>query len=276
MTEAYKIVDGIKCYAPELAFSNNDFQAQSFDVLYKLENRNFWYISRNEIIRHFFEKYVGKDVRASVLEIGCGTGYVLSGLSRFANYKLMGAEIYLEGLKYAQKRLPGVEFIQLDATVMSFQDEFDTIGAFDVLEHIEEDEKVMKNVFRSLKQGGYFFVTVPQYMFMWSLLDDIDRHKRRYSKRELHSKLRKNGFEIIYSSSFVFTLFPLMLISRLFKKRKLGADVKLNKEMALSGYDFPPLVNSIFKMFMLVDLFLIRAGVSLPFGGSLIAVAKKV
>ena len=67
-----------------------------------------------------------------------------------------------------------------------------------------------------------------------------------------------------------------MVISRLFKKRKLGADVKLNKEMALSGYDLPPLVNSIFKMFMLIDLFLIRAGVSLPFGGSLIAVAKKV
>ncbi|MBI4945065.1 MAG: class I SAM-dependent methyltransferase [Bacteroidetes bacterium] len=216
-----------------------------------------------------------KNTDCKVLEIGCGTGYVLSGLSKKFDYKLMGAEIHLEGLRYAQQRLPLVEFIQLDATRMPFKSEFDAIGAFDVLEHIHEDELVIKNIFSALKEGGFLFVTVPQYMFMWSYLDDIAFHKRRYNRKELTEKIERAGFKIKYVGSFVFILFPLMFMARLFKKKQvLKEGFESNREMYRELY-LSPFVNSLFKFFMKADQFLIKKGVSLPFGGSLILVAEK-
>ena len=65
---------------------------------------------------------------------------------------------------------------------MPFQGEFDIVGAFDVLEHIENDELVMQGVRNALRPGGLFLVTVPQYQWMWSALDEIVHHKRRYSR----------------------------------------------------------------------------------------------
>lgn len=275
MERTFEIINDIKCYSPKLAFSNDGFYADSFELMYELESKNFWYISRNKIVQHLFAKYLGPETNSSVLEIGCGTGYVIQGLSRFKNYKLAGAEIYLEGLKFAKKRLPDVEFMQMDASDMPFVEEYDAIGAFDVLEHIENDELVMSNIYKSLKKGGCFFVTVPQYMFMWSDTDEIDCHKRRYSKKEILTKLNKCGFKVNYCTSFVFTLFPFMLISRFIKQDVKRRKKTLTVKEGYSELAMSPVLNYIFLKLMLIDEWLIKMGISLPYGGSLVLVAKK-
>ncbi|MCX6158512.1 MAG: class I SAM-dependent methyltransferase [Ignavibacteriae bacterium] len=273
MQNNIKIIEGVKCYAPELAMENNDFKESSFRKLYGLEEKNFWFRSRNRIAQILVAKYFGNKVMGKFLEIGCGTGYVLKGLEKYKNLELYGAEIYLEGLKFAKKRLPQIEFVQLDATNMPFENEFDCIGAFDVLEHIAEDELVMKNVNKSLKSGGIFFVSVPQYMFMWCYLDDIACHKRRYSKIELLNKLRRNGFRIKFHSSFVFSLFPLMLLSRWFKRNKRIGDTEKETFAELEMNRF---INKLFEFILKIDEYLIQIGIKLPFGGSLIVVAEKM
>jgi ubiquinone/menaquinone biosynthesis C-methylase UbiE len=271
---SFKIIDNIKCYAPELAVQNNDYSSESFEVLFNAENSNFWFISRNKVIEYLFRKYLGKKTNYKVLEVGCGTGYVLTGLSKNKNYNLTGAEIYLEGLKYARQRLPDVEFIQMDATCMPFKSEFDAVGAFDVLEHIQEDELVIANIFSAIKEGGFFFVSVPQYKFMWSYLDDIAFHKRRYNRNELKEKIERAGFKVKYIGSFVFALFPAMFISRLIKKQKKIKEFDTHHEMYHELY-LSPFLNSLFKLIMKVDELLIKTGISLPFGGSLVLVAEK-
>ncbi|MCS7029733.1 MAG: methyltransferase domain-containing protein [Bacteroidia bacterium] len=180
--------------------------------------------------------------------------------------------IHLSGITFAQKRLPQVEFIQLDATKMPFRESFDAIGAFDVLEHIEQDEIVMQQVGLALKKGGYFFISVPQYQWMWSITDDMAYHKRRYHRTELHQKLEKAGFEVLYMTSFVFALFPLMVLHRLLNKRNKQAEseLKANNEILIH-----PLLNRSFKIVMKIDEWFIRRNLSLPYGGSLIAVARK-
>jgi len=271
---AYEIIEDIKCYAPELAFQNEDFPSESFEKLYATESKNFWFVSRNKVIRSLVRKYLRKKETSKnkFLEIGCGTAFVLKGLSDLGDLELSGAEIYLQGLKYAKLRLPGANFIQLDATNLPFKNEFDAIGAFDVLEHIEADELVIKNVYDALQKNGHFFISVPQYMWMWSRTDDFAYHKRRYTRKELLAKLTLNGFQTEYISSFVFTLFPFMLISRLFSReqKKLTSDMSNAPELNIH-----PLLNSIFRLLMKFDELLIGWGLSLPFGGSLIVVAKK-
>ena len=120
ISEKSIIIDGIKCYVPELAYSNDDFNEANFRKLFELEERNFWFRARNRVIQVLVQKYSKPGQKGKFMEIGCGTGFVLKGLERFPNLELSGAEIYLEGLKYAKKRLPDVEFFQLDATRMPF------------------------------------------------------------------------------------------------------------------------------------------------------------
>ena len=275
MRDNFTIINGIKCYSPTLALENDDYPSDVFKILFEIEDENFWFVHRNNIIKNLFQRYLGKEVN-KVLEIGSGTGYVLKGLNdEFENYNLFGSEIHLEGIKYAQNRLPKVEFIQMDATNMPFENEFNAIGAFDVLEHIEEDKKVIKEVYKSLGSGGIFIISVPQYQWMWSVNDDIAYHKRRYSRKELNNKLSIEGFDVIYMSSFVFVLFPVMCFSRLFKKKNVSEITNeiIIKEM--NELKLNTIVNSIFGLFMKMDVLLIKWGISLPFGGSLIAVAKK-
>jgi SAM-dependent methyltransferase len=273
MRQDYQIIDDIKCYAPELARVNDYFPEEYLHHLYKIEDENFWYRSRNRVIKRLFKKYTGAEGKKKIMEIGCGNGFILKGLMEFPNYQLSGADIHVQGLKYAKERLPSINFIQLDATYMPFQNEFDAIGAFDVLEHIDDDIAVIQQVHKALRPKGLFFVSVPQYQWMWSHMDDLDQHKRRYSRRELHTKLRENGFDIIFKSSFVFSLFPLMAASRLLKKNEKFKERTFEEK--LSELKLSKTTNTILESILRIDELLLKAGISLPFGGSLIAVAIK-
>ena len=274
MNSTYQEIEGIKCYAPELASVNDYFPEEYLRHLYKIEDEHFWYRSRNRVIKRLFKKYVGTSDPKNIMEIGCGNGFILKGLMEFKNYNLCGADIHIQGLKHCKERLPDMDFIQLDATQMPFENNFDAIGAFDVLEHIDDDISVIKNIHKALKPHGHFLISVPQYQWMWSHMDDIDQHKRRYARKELNDKLTQNGFDVIYLSSFVFILFPLMAVSRLFKKNKNFQDRTFEEK--LTELQLSPAMNFLLESFMRIDEMLLKIGLRLPFGGSLIAVARKI
>jgi SAM-dependent methyltransferase len=265
----FEMIDGFKCYSPKLAISNNGFSADSFSFLRQVEENNFWFKVRNRVLIGLIKKYSGKSGNKKLLEIGCGTGYVLSGLSSSTDFQLSGSDIHVEGLKYAQQRVPTAEFIQMDATEMPFENEFDAIGAFDVLEHISEDELALKNIHKSLCQDGVLYISVPQYMFMWSSLDEISFHKRRYSKTELIQKVTTAGFKVEYCGSFVFSLFPLMVVSRFLLQRK-EKEASGNEEFKINKF-----LNAALESVLSLDEFLIKSKIRLPFGGSLLCVARK-
>lgn len=266
-------ISGIKCFAPDLAHDDRDYPASAYARLVELEANNFWFRSRNRIITNAFRRFLAPPARARILEIGCGTGFVLSALRTERRFDLVGAEQHLSGLVFAKQRLPDVEFVQLNARALPYRSEFHAIGAFDVLEHIDEDEDVMANVHSALLPGGLFFITVPQHAWLWSDADEHAHHKRRYSRAELATKLQRAGFRIAFCSSFVFTLLPLMYASRLRRKRSTTGQQSaehLYDELAL-----PKVVDASLSAAMRIDEWLIAAGLSLPAGGSLLAVAQK-
>lgn len=83
---------------------------------------------------------------------------------------------------HARQRVPSASFRRLGATVMEDKKCFDVIGAFDVIEHIEEDEKVLANLARAIVPGGALLITVPQHRWLWSATDDYACHVRRYTR----------------------------------------------------------------------------------------------
>lgn len=261
----YTLVNGIKCYNPEEIKRYKDYPDDGFDLADKVEKENFWVCSRNRLLKNIINKYSLKFNKTKLLDIGCGTGAFIKEIKDNDNLIITGSDIYLKGLIYAKKKLPDVKFIQFDATKGRLNKKFDIVTAFDVIEHIDDDIAFISNIYRMTNSGGYFIVTVPQYMFLWSSLDEIIKHKRRYSKKELLSKLQQQKFIISYCSSFLFILFPLMLFSRIFDRYKKIENI----------FNLPKAVNWIFDKLMQIDEFLIGKGVSLPFGGSLLVIAKK-
>lgn len=160
-----------------MKFNNAPFPSNAFAQLSEAESGHWWFRSRNRVLLWSLATKVKSF--SNFLEIGCGTGYVLEGISKtFPDVELSGAEYYEEGLVFARKRVPTATFQQLDATTMDDVDCYDVVGAFDVIEHIEQDEKVLCNLGRALKHGGTLMVTVPQHRWLWSSVDEHACHVR--------------------------------------------------------------------------------------------------
>ena len=269
----YTVVDGIKCFHPDVANDYADYPDGGFDLTDKNAQSSFWVRSRNRLFKNIVTNCLAQKGKTKLLEIGCGIGDFLHQIADEERLQITGSEIYLKGLRYAKKSLPNVEFIQFDVTQGTIDENFDVIAAFDVIEHTENDGIAIANMNKMLRPGGVIIISVPQHMFMWGKLDEIVKHKRRYSRRELVKKVTQNGFTISRCTSFLFVLFPLMLVSRLFDK---GGDQSKPDEVAfVKRVVFPRTLNWIFDLFMRIDEALIRLGFSLPFGGTLLIVAKK-
>lgn len=269
-----EIIDGVKCYAPALALDNSGYHPEALTVLSKLENDNFWYISRNVVLKKIFKRFLGNKT-SEVLEVGCGNGTVIRSLSELKNLRLTGADIYLSGVKFAKSQVPQVDFIQLDAENIPFENKFDAVGCFDVLEHIENDRRVLSQLHKALKKDAMLFVTVPQYPWLWSEIDEIDRHKRRYTKKEMIRKTEEAGFDILHVNCFAAAVFPITLLSRVGRKRK-KEDAKITSDaVTYPEIDIPWVLNKFLRTVMLIDELFYSLGVKLPFGSSIVLVAVK-
>lgn len=261
-------VDDFLAWAPELARQNDGFPQNSFEGLARLEAKSFWFRARNTIVLWALHKYFPRF--QSLLEVGCGTGFVLQDITRaFPNAKVVGSEIYTTGLAFARQRLPNVELVQMDARKLPYEAEFDVLAAFDVIEHIFEDELVLQNFHRAIKPGGGCVITVPQHMWLWSPVDEVACHQRRYSATELHTKVEAAGFRIVRSTSFVALLLPLMLASRLAARSSAHTD-------GSEGLALNPLLDRTLSAIMRIEFLLIKIGVPLPIGGSRLVVLQRI
>jgi SAM-dependent methyltransferase len=259
---------GFLSFAPERSRRNDGMRAEDFGQLCALEGNHFWFQSRNRLLQWALRNYFRQ--AGTLFEVGCGTGFVLSGFrAAFPKLRLSGSEIYTHALCLAEKRLPGVSLLQMDARQLPFEGEFDVIGAFDVLEHIEEDELTLAMLNRAIRRGGGLLLTVPQHPFLWSKADDYACHKRRYTRSELIRKVSRAGFRVERTTSFISLVFPALLLSR-WKRDRPGVPFD-----PLSEFRIGPFANSILRAILAVERVLIAWGISFPAGGSLLLIAIK-
>lgn len=235
-----------------------------YEPIARLEANSFWFRSRSRLIEWALAHYL-PEVR-TFLEVGCGNGFVLSGLqTRRPDLRIAGTDLYAEGLRTARARLPHVPLVQADAYHLPIAQQYDAVGIFDVLEHVDDDRRVLDELFRVLRPGGGLLVTVPQHRSLWSPMDDLACHRRRYARRELVEKVESAGFRITRVSSFVSLLVPAMFAAR-YGRRTSNVEGELN---------LPRTIDRTFERIMDVERALIRMGVSWPIGGSLLLVGAR-
>lgn len=266
---SYPVISGIPCLVCREA-PPDSFDARAFEFLFEMEQKHFWHIGRREIILEVLKNLPDIN-KARVLEIGCGNGSVLAFLKQHG-LNAEGGDIFLEGLDFCRKRDSVVPLYQIDILNLPFVNGYDIIGLFDVLEHIEDDEKAIREVGQALKPGGKVLITVPAHKFRWSYFDEASAHKRRYSKREIFTKLERNGFIIRKASFYISLLFPIFLCVRIINKLlpiRHQPDVQNSVELKTI-----PVLNELFLQILRGEKWLIKR-IDLPLGASLLVLAER-
>ena len=268
----YPIVDGI----PSLLRDDTDqdaFDPEFFGLLQRAEEQHFWFIGRREIILDELKRHVPDLSGKRMLEIGCGNGNILRYLQDRTELQLTGCDLFMEGLQSCRKQVD-IPLYQIDATSLPFHNCFDIIGIFDVLEHIEDDQQVLEQCRKALREHGRLALTVPASPALWGPFDEFSHHRRRYVRRNLRKKLERAGFTIERATHFMFFLYPVVYALR-FLKARAGRAGAGSHEQVPDDLRIIPIVNGLWLQLLRLEKVLIRH-VDLPFGTSLLVVARKI
>jgi len=265
----YTAGNDVLSFLAEDASVGEEYRDQYFDVNDQREDRHFWFVGRNAVARRLVQRYARLGMR--MIEIGCGTGNMLDLLSR-SGWHVDGLDMSRHALRFAAKKT-SARLFQADITDLPFEHEYDAVGMFDVLEHIEDDAAALDNVHRALRPGGLLFLTVPAGASLFSDYDRLLCHRRRYDPGALLGLVRAQGFEVLKATRFFFFLYPLFWLNRRLRKQDAGqvADPQkaLEKELAVI-----PVLNDVFKGVMFLESLLV-ARLNFPMGSSIALVARK-
>ena len=194
----------------------------------ELDQRHWWYRARREVIAALIARTAKPPAGGAILEIGCGTGHNLAMLGRFGQVEAL--ELDEEARSLAEQRL-GRAIMQAPLPELEGVPDrhYDLIGAFDVIEHIDDDRAALASVAAKLKPSGKLVMTVPAHQWMWSAHDVVNHHKRRYSKAALRRLIASAPLRLEKIGYFNSLLFPVAVAERGASKLrgKQDADLKL-------------------------------------------------
>jgi SAM-dependent methyltransferase len=248
--------------------------------LFAVEDRHFWFRSRNEVISALVENEVRRlPAGYRVLEVGCGTGNVLRELGKVCqNGQVVGMDLFIEGLEYARRRV-GQGLVQGDMHAPPFGLRFNLVGLFDVLEHLPDDRHVLDALYSMLEPGGVLFLTVPAFPSLWSYFDEASHHVRRYRLDELQTRLEQAGFKVETTSYYMMSIFPLVWIQRKLAPGRLQAKGPASEQDAhdrtVDDLRIVPVANQVLVTILGLEARWLKSGRRLPFGTSLLALARR-
>lgn len=245
---------------------SSSYHIAHYESIDKMQE-HFWYKERSNLIKALCGHILTGKGRKRFLEVGCGTGSVLSVFEQLG-FRVTGIDINAKALAYARRKTHG----RLICTpFLSFQSalRFDVIGMFDVLEHQRDDMAFLKKCHTLLRPNGYLFISVPACSWVWSSIDVISGHKRRYDKDGLVEKLEKAGYTVRFINYWNVLLFGWYFLWRL-QFLYTSGDSDVNRYVATP----PSCINALCAALLSLER---RVIFSMPFpvGSSLFLVAQK-
>jgi len=246
------------------------------EFVYDVLNNDTWWweVGRRSLVKNLLQRYGRNGAnpdngrRPDILEIGCGAGAMLKDLEHFGT--TVGMDIAEAAPQYWRER--GLKSVSLaDATALPYGDaQFDIVISVDVLEHVDDDGKAIREMHRVCRPGGKLIVTVPAFKFLWSRRDVQCHHVRRYTLEEFRTKLLHGGFRIIKATYINMPLFfPLLMMVKAGQLSSKRAP-SLRMDYAL----VPPPINKLLSNVVDYEAQLLQH-ISLPIGSSIACVGTK-
>lgn len=238
--------------------------------LYQKESYYWWHVGKRRLVVSLIKEYVlskkPEKKKLKILDVGCGSGKLMDDLKDFG--RVSGVDSSKKALTFCEQRgLRNIYRADISDKLPFPEETFDLALLLDVLEHTEDDGKVLRNLERVLMKEGFLILTVPAYQTLFSYWDKMLGHKRRYNKNDLSRKLKKNGYQVLKMSYFNSFILAPAVFFRLFKSR-------LSKSKLSSDFvNLPSVFNSLLLYLSDLERKILKF-LNIPFGLSIIVLAK--
>lgn len=250
---------------------------QYYQEYYQLERTHWWFQVRMNILKNQVRSYINNcsnpNTPKRILNIGAATGATSDMLSEYGEVVSVEYDKDCHQFLVEELNMPAIRASILDLPFDS--NSFDIVCAFDVIEHVEDDQLAVNEMIRVCKAHGCVFVTVPAFMFLWSHHDVVNHHHRRYTAKKLINLIpissRRHLKFVSYFNTFLFLpIYMARTLSRLLPQKKRedsGSDFSMINQDSF--------VNRIFyKIFSLENFFMVR-NIRFPFGVSIFLAWQK-
>lgn len=242
-----------------------------------MEDTHWWFLARRDILEVMLSECSRLGATGSVLDVGCGTG---GNTARFAQtHPAVGVEPSPEAVRLARQRFPSLTFVEGVApdAVSQQVSAADVFVLTDVLEHVQEDRKLVERLVGAAKPGAFFIITVPANEKLWTEHDVSHGHFRRYSLNSFSKLWRDVGVETMLLSYFNSRLLPLVYLVRKWERLTGRATGEAGTDLKLPS----PRVNSVLRGIFSGESAALRrqfgkSGVAYRNGVSLIGVFRKI
>jgi|GEM_PF-546267 len=228
----------------------------------QVEEQHFWFVARRQWVLTQLKRHCQPGARG--IDIGCGSGFTSLWLSQHG-FPTLGTDAHRIVYKSTP---PHLGFLQGDIRAVTPQAEFDFLTLLDVVEHVADDEMFLRHCLKFLKPNGIAVITTPAFMWLWSDIDTMSGHFRRYTKTTMQKIIHPQSAQLLSQKYFYGSLLLPYLASRMMTRFKSAE--KISQEERL----LPPTVNKVFNgLLALENQFSFLGG--LPLGTSLFTVIKK-
>jgi len=231
--------------------------------------------SRNNAISNLKKSVVSKN--PIILEVGSSSGYFLHDLKlTFTTAFIIGSDCIAEPLEKLAKNVSNIPLIQFDLNECPLPDNsVDAIVLLNVLEHIEDDQTAINQLYRILKPNGTVIIEVPANPDIYDFYDEYLKHYRRYTLKELIFKSKTSGFTIRKASHLGFFLYPIFMLTKKYGTSKKNLSDIQKQEMIKQRISYGGKIgNMILTILMNIEL-MIGNFFSYPIGIRCTIVLKK-
>jgi len=242
-----------------------------FNDINKLQVKGWWWGKARYILAlKLLYKFDLTNLKKHNLDIGPSEGSFLEYL-REENINFKAIDPDDQAIEYCQKRGFKDQVVKGGIHNIPFEHQsFTSVTALDVIEHVPNDNKSIKEINRVLVREGISIIYLPAHKWLWSKNDEFYHHIKRYSIKDIKELAKINDFEISYCGYFNFFLFPIFIVfialNKIFPKYDSSSTLK----------PLPSPINSLLLSILKFEIFLItKLNIKLPFGNTIVAVIKK-
>ncbi len=241
-------------------------ELENYHLLFSLERNNWWFRGRRDLLVRTLKQF---GINGIIADFGCASGSTLLAIRQFGIP--VGVDMAASALVFASRKTRCC--VQARIEHLPFKPgSLDCICCLDVIEHVDDDSKLMGEIRNALKSGGRMVFSVPAFNFLWSETDDMLHHKRRYCKKELHEIL-SSYFFIERMTYWNFFLFMPALASVVARNIARYFQPNTAKKNVLE--QIPSVLNALLVLPLLFENWLVQQGLRFPFGVSIVGVVRK-
>ena len=244
-------------------------EREQYAIMARREERHWWYTGMRRVALAVLEARLAGRRDLKLLDAGCGTGGTTLELTRFGS--VVGVDLAWEALAPAKERglarlaRGSIEHLPFGSA------SFDVVTSFEVVYHlgVGNDICAFEEMRRVLKRGGLLLLRVPAHDWLRGEHDRLVHTRHRYTPAEVHGKLEAAGFELEQLTWANTLLFPPAVAKRLME-RVGGESADAEPDL----WQPPDTVNAVLESAIAVEALAIPRGWPLPFGLSVLAVAR--